>query len=107
MATTTLPALQKQYEAICNEYVKRFCKKQGLEFEFWVGNTPGGVASCSDYYFNFDDIALDINSKQRKGVILDWYNNFINDIGSDYFSYTSGARVTDAKGSYSKDSMPT
>lgn len=95
MATITLPALQKQYEAICNEYVKRFCKKQGLEFEFWVGNTPGGVASCSDYYFNFDDITLDMNTKQKKWVILDWYGeiedgNFVN-----YHSYTMGARVTD------------
>lgn len=104
MATITLLALKKQHEAICNEYVKRFCKKQDLEFEFWVGNTPGGVVSCSDYYFNFDDITLDMNTKQKKGVILNWYGeitigNFVN-----YYSYTMGAMAT--KGTYSKDDMP-
>lgn len=91
--------LKKQYELVCNEYVKIFCKKQELDFEGWVGDTVGGIAYCSDFYFNFHDIVWDVNSKQPKGAIIDWYygNLDMPEKSINYFSYTKGLRVSDLK----------
>jgi hypothetical protein len=34
--------LKADYEAICMEYIERFCKRQEMDFEGWVGNDVGG-----------------------------------------------------------------
>lgn len=95
----TKAELLKQWEYTCNELVKMFCKKQDMQFLGWVGNKVGGIAECNDFYFNIDDIVLDLNSNQRKGIIINWYydnlefeNKHIN-----YYSYTKGLRVKDIK----------
>jgi hypothetical protein len=87
--------LKKEYELICNEYVKLFCDKQELEFNGWVADVIGGVVHCSDFYFNFQDIVWDINSKQPKGLIIEWYYNRIDDTHKsiNYYSYTKGIRL--------------
>ena len=51
MKTTKLNELNKQYEFICNEYVKKFCNKQSMSFEGWVGDTLGGIAYYSHFYY--------------------------------------------------------
>ena len=89
--------LKKQYEYVCNEYAERFSRKQGMVFDGWVANSAGGVAYCNDFFFNFSDIALDMNSRQPKVAIIDWYygnedGKFIN-----YYSYTKGLRIKDIK----------
>jgi hypothetical protein len=35
--------LEYRYEAVCNAYVEKFCKKQNMDFEGWIGSTVGGV----------------------------------------------------------------
>ena len=105
MKTLRLNQLKKQYEFVCNEYVKKFANKQGVEFDGWVADEVGVVASfISQYFFNMTDIVLDINTKQKAGLILEWqsmsveYNllkseserNFIN-----YHSYIKGVRYMD------------
>jgi hypothetical protein len=65
--------LKKEYELICSKYINVFCKKQDLDFKGWVAENIGGIAICGDFYFNFQDIVLDINSKQPKGLIIEWY----------------------------------
>ena len=82
--------LQKRYETNCNEYINRFCKKQELDFEYWVGDV---------YFFNFTDIVWDINSNQPKRLILDWLEDCLDEqktaIGIiNYFSYSKGLRFT-------------
>lgn len=88
---------KKKYEESCNKYVKEFCKKQDVEFEFWISNEVGGIASCSNYYFNFQDIVWDVNSNQPKGLIFDWYEESIENIENaiNYRSYTQGLRYKD------------
>lgn len=99
MATIKLNELKKQYEFVCNEYVTKFCNKQELIFEGWVGDTIGGIACCNDFYFNFEDIVLDINSKQPKGAIIDWYYSNLEEAEKsiNYYSYTKGLRISDLK----------
>jgi len=89
--------LNKVYESTCNRYVQIFCEKQDMSFEGWVGNQIGGVVCCSDMYFNIDDIVTDVNLKQPKGQIVDWYyDNIGNPKKSiNYFSYTKGLRIAD------------
>jgi hypothetical protein len=88
--------LKKQYEKICNEYVEKFCKKQDMDCYGWVGDIVGGVAFCNDFFFNFQDIVWDINSCQKKELIVDWYYNEMTE-GINYYSYTKGLKISDLK----------
>lgn len=86
--------LQKNYEKSCNAYVKEFCKKHDVEFEYWV-DSVGGVAMINDYFFNFSDIVWDINSGQPKELIFEWYDECVGvaDKSINYYSYTKGLRL--------------
>jgi hypothetical protein len=84
--------LKKQYEAVCNEYVNRFCEKQGLVFEDWGIGGPGGMCLCGDYFFNFMDIVWDINSEQPPGLILKWYDEMV-DNPTEAVNYWAYARI--------------
>lgn len=66
--------LKQAYESACNDYLKAFCEKQEMECGYWVGDIVGGIAYCSDFFFNFQDIVWDINSNQPKGRIIKWYD---------------------------------
>jgi len=98
--TTKLGELNKQYEFVCNEWVQKFCNKQQIEFDGWVGNEIGGIASFAcQYFFNLSDIILDLNTKQPKGNILNWQSedvdfNMFNEKQQhiNYKSYTMGLR---------------
>ena len=87
--------LQRDYDSVCNKYISKFCKKQELEFEGWVGDLVGQIAYCGDFYYNFHDIVLDVNSEQPKGVIIDWYYDTLNNPkkAMSYYSYTKGLRM--------------
>lgn len=97
--------LRNQYENICNEYIRRFSEKQGIEFDGWIGNEVGGIASfISQYFFNIDDITLDMNTNQPIGLILDWQSDGVdynmlynNSLHINYKSYTMGLRYKDLK----------
>jgi len=87
--------LKKQHEKVCNDYIKAFCKKQDLEFQFWVADIVGEIACFGDiYFFDFTEIVYDINTEQPPQKIIQWLNerletsdNFVN-----YYSYTKGFR---------------
>lgn len=59
-----------------------------MTFEMWV--EVGGIVLCSDFYFNFQDIVWDINSKQPKGAIIDWYYESLENTKKavSYYTYT-------------------
>ncbi len=86
--------LKKKYESCCNDYVAKFCKKQGLESDGWVAEDIGGIVLCGDYFFNFQDIVWDVNSKQPKDLIFDWYNESLEypKKAINYYSYSQGLR---------------
>jgi hypothetical protein len=100
--TLKLQELIKQYEFVCNEWVQKFCNKQGLEFDGWVAEEVNGVASFTcQYFFNLNEIVLDLTTKQPKGFILDWQNDVTDfNMGKDekeyinYKSYIMGLRYT-------------
>jgi len=57
--------LKQDYEPACNDYLHEFCIKQSMENCGWVGDDIGGIANCSYFFFNMQDIVWDINSKQK------------------------------------------
>ena len=93
--------LQQQYNGICNEYVKRFCRKQELDFSdvHWIGGSIGESFMVADYVFNFSDIVIDVNSKHQKGLILKWYWDMVENVPAfiNYSSYAKGLRYEDLK----------
>ena len=89
-----LQELKKQYEFICNECIKKFCYKQKIQFDGWIGDEVGGIACfVSQYYFSLSDIILDLNTKQQKWLILEWQDDGIEEVSKiNYKSYTMGLR---------------
>lgn len=89
----TLEETNKKYESACNEYIRLFCEKQGVDFEFWISDKIGETACFGDYCFNLSDIIFDINTDQPKGLILEWWDCILEeDSYINYEHYTMGAR---------------
>lgn len=96
--------LASLYKIICNEYVRKFAKKQGLTFEYWIADSVGETACFNaDCSFNFSDIVYDIDTRQPKGLIIEWQNDLINEIEKcvkyydqpakiNYYTYSKGLR---------------
>ena len=92
--------LNEKYELICNEFVAKFEEKQQIDFDGWIGDEIGGIASFScQYFFNISDIILDLKTNQPKGCIINWseeetdFNLFKeNPQHINYKSYTMGLR---------------
>jgi hypothetical protein len=89
--------LEKRKEKTVMAYIDAFCEKQDLHFDSWVGNDIGGLADFNDLCFNFQDIVWDINSSQKKGLIIEWISESIDNPGKsiNYYSYTLGLRFSD------------
>ena len=78
------------HDIICNLIVKKFAKKQELEFDGWISDEVGGVALFSgSFSFNFSEIMLDIRTKQPKGLIIQWQNDCDNNQKKQYINYKS------------------
>lgn len=90
----TISTLKAEYERICNAYIDEFTAKQGYEFDYWVGNEVGGVASfIEQYYFSMADIAYDLHNKCKKGFIFKWQDYCLeNDVQWTYVQYCKGFR---------------
>lgn len=92
--------LKQMYEYVCNQYIRKFCNKQRMDFDGWVADEIGGIAEfASQYFFNMSDIMMDINTRQPIGLILNWQNegvdaHFENDKSANinYRSYIMGLR---------------
>ncbi len=68
-----LTKINTAYAKCCNDYIKLFCEKQGIEFDFWIADKVGEIASfIQQYYFTLSDIIFDLNTDQPKGLILEY-----------------------------------
>lgn len=60
------------------KYVDLFCIKHALEFDYWVSDLTGTVASfSSSYFFNFENIRLDLEKGVNKSLIMQWYDEML------------------------------
>ncbi|GIM60059.1 hypothetical protein CAPN008_01090 [Capnocytophaga canis] len=82
--------------------VEAFAEKQGLDFDFFIGDNPAEVVSFScEITFSLNEIWHDLSTDQPKGLIMEWFyenleqyhkgnNDYIN-----YYSWTLGKRYED------------
>lgn len=83
-------------------YTTKFIKKQGFDKRdvYWIGEGIYSVLSCNEeYYFNFLEIAHDIESNIEPGFILEWFGYVIDAKLKDenlntitYIEYIHGTR---------------
>lgn len=69
------PSLKERYEAVVEEYLTAFCKKQGFDRKdgYWIGDRTGEIFDVADMFFDFRDIMFDIDSNQPADRIIDWH----------------------------------
>lgn len=90
--------LNYEYDTICMKWIDLFCRKQDLTFEAWADHNVvadfGGT-----WFFNLDDIILDLTKGTKPGLILDWQEESLefhqdnpNKPMLNYNSYIMGAR---------------
>jgi hypothetical protein len=99
----TIKKLKTDYDIICHTFVEKFAKKHDIEFDYWIGDEIGGIASFIDqYFFNISDIILDLTTNQPKYSILIWQEDELEQsMNTDipryinYKSYTMGLRQKD------------
>ncbi len=74
----------------CKEYISKFCEKQGLLFNGWLGNKVEGIAILSGLFISYKDIKWDIDANIPKGTIIDFYVYKIEnpDKEINYFEHT-------------------
>jgi len=96
--------LKQRYESVATAYLNKFIKKQDIDFDGWVGDDIGGIASfCCQYFFNLDDIRYDIDNNCKKGLILRWQEDGVehhmkgNFDTINYHSYFKGLRYENLK----------
>ena len=84
--------LMLNYHVIIEQYLSKFCKKQKLEFDFWIGIHQLATFT-EEYTINMSDIIYDIDNSCPKGLILQWINdNLDNTQQINYHSYFLGLR---------------
>lgn len=82
--------LQKEYQDVVNQYLKKFIKKHKYEFSYWVSADIGGIACFIDqYYFDFDDIRFDIDNNVEKDLIFKWQDDGIENDNKDVLNFKS------------------
>lgn len=66
--------LKEKYDSACNEYAKKFAKKHGLRFGYWVGDRTGYMACFNgDCFMSMVDIRLDIDDNIPVYEFEQWY----------------------------------
>ena len=86
--------LKDRFELIVNEYAKKFAKKHGIEFDFWLCGDIGEFASFSEYYvFSCNEIRYDIDNDVPKGIILEYFESLQDEsVKISYENYVRGLR---------------
>ena len=90
-------ALRKKLDDCLMQYIRKFEKKQGLQYEFSVGDDLLDVAFFGEYCFSMNDIVYDIENSLPVGLIADCFNEavsaqFRGERVINYQSYAKGAR---------------
>lgn len=86
--------LKEKYDSACNEYTKKFAKKQGLYFDYWIADLVGDTACFnSDFFASMSEIKLDIDNDISKDAFLEWYE--IEDNKKSYYGYLREKNLLD------------
>lgn len=66
--------LYGKYRGICNEYLRLFCEKYGLEYspDAWRDNQTGGSAKIGDVCVDMTELVTDCNEGAGKNEYFRW-----------------------------------
>ena len=64
--------LKAMYDAICSDYIEKFCTKQDMYFEDCVMEELDGILTISGEFFSFADVKTDIDLQAPKGLIIQY-----------------------------------
>jgi hypothetical protein len=60
-------------------FIQAFEKKHGVEFDYWLDEIPCGLASFNgSYFFEFEDMYIDLASNIQEGLILDFHDSMLD-----------------------------
>ena len=97
MEKEIIKELRSRYEIIVDQYLKLFCKKHDLEFDYWLGADEkiGGVAKFKGgYLMDFHYIKFDLHTDQPTPKIKEWNKSFMGADGYiDYINYCKGLKL--------------
>jgi len=80
-----IETLQKKLEKTIQQYIEAFEDKHDCEFDFWVADKIGEIATFGDYFFDFRDIRADLEEDAPKYLIWEWYDEQIeNDLNKGH-----------------------
>jgi hypothetical protein len=65
-------ALKKQLDTALKNYIYKFEKAHGVEFEWAVNDDLMGVLCFGDHMFNMSDIVYDVDNKLPVKLIFEW-----------------------------------
>ena len=68
--------MKKQLDKLIDKYTDKFCKKQEVTHDGWIGDMKGGINCFADAFLSFEDIRRDLDENVTIGKIFDWYWNF-------------------------------
>lgn len=85
----------EDFQQATQDLIDEFCKKQEIEFDYFIKDNPAELASFNlEIFFNINDIYYDLQTNQPKGLIIEWYWDRIEkDHNINYYSYTMGKRA--------------
>jgi hypothetical protein len=96
--------LYNELSNITDIYVKKFEKKHGYNLDYEFGEFKNEMCNFGDhYYFSISDIIFDIETKQPKGLIFQWLDDYVeysykkNVTKINYKSYSMGLRYENLK----------
>lgn len=85
--------LKKKYNEICNEYLYKFCLKNGFEYDpfMWIADNVGTIIMIADMFVNMEDIRYDVDNNIPKGKFNDWYWKSVelHEFGVSWMNYES------------------
>lgn len=65
--------LQYTYESGCLQYAWDFETKHSIEFDGWVNNEVGEIATFNEMFVEFRDLKFDIDSNLPEHIFAEWY----------------------------------
>lgn len=74
--TMNKPKITQELDPIYEQYIAKFAKKHGVEFEYAVSDDLSGpICFNNEYFFGISDIIYDVDNRLPAGLALKWHND--------------------------------
>ena len=95
-------SLQQQWQEVCNDYLRAFCKRHEYAYDpkDWIGigaENIGTIVEVNDMYINMDDLRYDVDNNVPADKFAKWYDKQLElhelgiEVWLNYPNYCKGA----------------